>query len=315
MPTPPVLRRRNHFRDSRSPVSIYRLKEQPPMGTHRHEFVEIVVVLSGWGIHETGNVRHEIRGGDVLVINGRRSHAYEQTKALSLINVLMRESILEVAAKKLGALPGYHPLFTFEFTRWKKKEFSEKLRLNSGDLKKVCGWIDSIEAEVAEGTEGGDFLASLWLYQLMALLARCYGKNTALSPDLDMRLGRVLERMDREPFSLLTLKEMAGEAGMSERSFLRYFREATDFSPADYMIRNRIERAAEILLREKSVSVTTVAFRCGFNDSNYFSRQFRRVKGKTPREYRLGVGAGPAASPQGRREGNILQSRRRKYST
>ena len=59
------------------------------------------------------------------------------------------------------------------------------------------------------------------------------------------------------------------------------------FSPTDYLIRSRIRRAEAILLGEgKTISITDVADRCGFNDSNYFSRQFRRVVGQSPRDYR-----------------------------
>jgi AraC-like DNA-binding protein len=72
---------------------------------------------------------------------------------------------------------------------------------------------------------------------------------------------------------------------MSECTFLRKFREATGFSPTDYLLRSRIRRAEELLARRK-LSITEVAARCGFEDSNYFSRQFRRVTGVSPRAHR-----------------------------
>jgi AraC-like DNA-binding protein len=282
-----LLRSGSFFPDRQAPISISRQRNQEPMRAHRHEFVEIVLILSGTGIHQTGESRHRIRTGDVMVIHGKRSHAYEKPDALSLVNVLIQPQVLQDAAKKMGGLSGYHPLFTFEFARWRSKDFPGRLHLNPSDFKKAVGWVESIEQEIAHGDESGYVLAQAWLVLLIGLLARSYGKDAAVSPYLDMRLGRVLSKIDTDASQTFHLKDLAAEAGMSERSFLRYFRKATGFSPADYMIRKRVERAEELLFREgEKTSVTEIAFRCGFNDSNYFSRQFRRVTGKTPRSCR-----------------------------
>ena len=282
-----LLRSGSHFPDPGAPVSIVRQRPQAPIRAHRHEFVEIVLILSGSGKHKTGIIRHDIRAGDVLVIHGGRSHAYEDTKSLHLVNVLVRRPVLDDAASRLGGLSGYHPLFTFEFARWRLGDFRGHLRLNPSDLKKASAWVDAIEEEVRHGTESAYFLAQSWLMLLLGLLARNYGKDQAVSPCLDMRMGRVLSEIDRDPTGRFPLEELAARASMSPRSFLRYFKTATGFSPADYVIRSRIRRAEEMLVRDdEKLQVTEVAFRCGFNDSNYFSRQFRRVTGKSPRSYR-----------------------------
>ncbi len=82
---------------------------------------------------------------------------------------------------------------------------------------------------------------------------------------------------------------------MSERTFLRRFREATGFAPIDYVIRARIRRAADLLADlNAGLSITEIAFRCGFQDSNYFSRQFRRYIGTNPRNYRRHPRARPS---------------------
>lgn len=62
-----------------------------------------------------------------------------------------------------------------------------------------------------------------------------------------------------------------------------------------YLQHYRIERA-KTMLASQSLSVTEVAFRCGFNDSNYFSTVFRRFTSVTPTEYRNGIAAQDAGS-------------------
>ena len=71
---------------------------------------------------------------------------------------------------------------------------------------------------------------------------------------------------------------------MSESSLLRTFRRVMGTSPLDHDIRVRIGKAME-LLQHEDVRVTEAAFQCGFRDSNYFARQFRKVTGRTPRQF------------------------------
>jgi AraC-like DNA-binding protein len=72
--------------------------------------------------------------------------------------------------------------------------------------------------------------------------------------------------------------------GMSDRNFYRFFSRVKNESPLAYLQRLRIHKGAKIL-QAKDVSVTEAAFACGFNDSSYFARQFRRVLGVSPRQF------------------------------
>jgi len=148
-------------------------------------------------------------------------------------------------------------------------------------------WVDALEKETQRPREGGHLLAHSWLLLIIGLLSRRHGRDAGDSAVLPMRLGRVLSRMELFSAQSLRLPELARKAAMSERTFLRKFREATGFSPMDYLLRSRIRRAAELLTYDKSrLSVSEIASRCGFEDSNYFSRQFRKLMGVSPRGYR-----------------------------
>ena len=287
MPRVPQLRRKNFFPDAQSQVAVHREPVQKMTGPHRHDFIEIVIVLSGQGVHVTEGARHQVQGGDVLVINSSRSHAYENTRSLNIVNILIREDVFHETEKQLGSLPGYHALFTLEPVRWKQREFTSHLRLKTDDLKLIVGWVDSLEEETRKKSEGGLLLARSWIILIIGLLARRYGKNSAHAPLLEMRLGRVLSWIEQHACEKLSMADLTREAAMSERTFLRRFREATGSAPIDYVIRARIRRATELLAGQSAgLSITEIAFRCGFQDSNYFSRQFRRFVGTSPRSYR-----------------------------
>lgn len=57
-------------------------------------------------------------------------------------------------------------------------------------------------------------------------------------------------------------------------------------SPIGYLLKLRLHKAAA-MLSISDLSIAAVAFRCGFEDSNYFSRQFRREFDQSPSRFRL----------------------------
>ena len=84
----------------------------------------------------------------------------------------------------------------------------------------------------------------------------------------------------------LTLIEMAQSVELSPAHFSRMFRKSTGETPHQFVLRQRIERAKE-LLRAPQARVLDVAVACGFKTQQHFARAFRHVSGISPREYRL----------------------------
>ena len=83
----------------------------------------------------------------------------------------------------------------------------------------------------------------------------------------------------------LSLSVLAGQAGMSERSFSRHYAEATGQTPARAIERLRVD-AARRLLSESRLPVKRIAQRCGFGSEEALRRSFLRLLAVTPQDYR-----------------------------
>ncbi len=88
----------------------------------------------------------------------------------------------------------------------------------------------------------------------------------------------------------MPLPVLAGQAGMSERSFSRHYAEATGVTPAHAVEQLRVE-AARRLLSESRLPVKRIARRCGFGSEETMRRSFLRVLAATPQDYRARFGA------------------------
>jgi AraC family transcriptional regulator len=78
---------------------------------------------------------------------------------------------------------------------------------------------------------------------------------------------------------------MSQSVGLSTAHFSQMFRQSTGESPHQFVLRNRIERAKE-MLQAAEMRVLDVAVACGFKTQQHFERVFRRVCGVSPTQYR-----------------------------
>jgi AraC family transcriptional regulator len=81
---------------------------------------------------------------------------------------------------------------------------------------------------------------------------------------------------------------MAEAVDLSPAHFSRMFHKSTGETPHQFVLRNRIEHAKE-MLREAEARVLDVAIACGFKTQQHFARVFRRICGASPTEYRYEV--------------------------
>jgi AraC-like DNA-binding protein len=112
--------------------------------------------------------------------------------------------------------------------------------------------------------------------------------------DLNRRLLRARDAMDRGYAEPLDVRAVAAVAHISEAHFSRSFRSIFGETPHRYLQRRRVERSM-FLLRETDRNVTDISMDVGFNSLGTFSRTFRDIVGETPSGYR--DGHGPMVAP------------------
>jgi AraC-like DNA-binding protein len=112
--------------------------------------------------------------------------------------------------------------------------------------------------------------------------------------DLNRRLLRARDAMDRAYAEPLDVPAVAAIAHVSEAHFIRTFRAVFGETPHRYLQRRRVERAM-FLLRETGRSVTDVCLDVGFTSLGTFSRTFREIVGESPTAYR--AANGPIVAP------------------
>ncbi|WP_211748676.1 AraC family transcriptional regulator [Paenibacillus sp. Marseille-Q4541] len=104
---------------------------------------------------------------------------------------------------------------------------------------------------------------------------------------LDHRIRKLLEQLDQDLIHgrLQPLEAYYTELRISRGYFFELFKKATGLPPTQYINQFRINRARDDL-RNSDISVTDIAEKHGFSSVHYFSKLFRQLNGKSPREFR-----------------------------
>ena len=99
------------------------------------------------------------------------------------------------------------------------------------------------------------------------------------------QMRRVLELVEDRLSDDITLDDLAGAAGLSRFHFVRAFKTAMGAPPHRWLVRQRIERAKELLLN-RTATIIEVAALVGFESQSHFGQVFLSHVGVTPREWR-----------------------------
>lgn len=102
---------------------------------------------------------------------------------------------------------------------------------------------------------------------------------------IDAAFAETIDYIHDHLDATLRTEMLANRAGLSTAQFERRMKKIFLLTPAQYLIKTRIEHAAR-LLAGSDLAIASIALTCGFADQSSLSRQFRQLIGFTPRQYR-----------------------------
>lgn len=262
------------------PAGYYHITKSHPqyaMPYHWHEELELIRIESGEFEVTVNETAIPAKAGDVILVNSGFLHGgtprdcvyeclvfpvsllFSQTHASHFLNQLDSQDLILDTYYPAGQAPLITELAEHLFTLLRQSETGNELQ---------CLGI---------------------LYQFMGILQTAGRYHPSEKSDISSHkniylLKNVLNYIEAHYAEKIELSTLARIAGMSPKYFCRFFSEMTGHTPIDYVNYYRIERACYLLVNTED-SITGVAMRCGFGDISYFTRIFKKYKGKPPRQY------------------------------
>jgi AraC-like DNA-binding protein len=280
-----TLHAENRLQTDHFPIVVDRPNRREEPGLTKRRSSEIVVVVAGHALCESGGAFWPITAGDVFVVGPYDSRAYEESKDLRLINIFFSLEKLHMKLFDLSGLPGYQALFTFESAGTSNHRPTRTLHLSMKELSIVINYAEMLAHELETRSPGFAFMAYTWFMQLVGYLSRVYCRLQRPNRLASLSVANAMNYLETHFDEPVSLDELSRLTHMSKRSFLRAFQAATGHTPIAFLTNRRLARAAEMLRRQEE-NVTSVALKVGYNDSNYFARRFHAMFGVPPSKYR-----------------------------
>ncbi|UYU33758.1 HTH-type transcriptional activator RhaS [Siccibacter colletis] len=270
-----VLHGIDFFPSGRTSLAIEPRLPQSAFPEHHHDFHEIVIVEHGTGIHVFNGQPYTLSGGSVCFVRDHDRHLYEHTDNLCLTNVLYR------APDAFSFLSGLDKLLPQEHDG----HYPSHWRVNQSVLQQVRVLIEQMDALPQGDDPHAVANREIVFMQLLVLLRKSSLAEGAA--DNDARLNQLIAWLEDHYADEVCWEAIADRFSLSLRTLHRQLKQQTGLSPQRYLNRLRLIKARH-LLRHSDESVTDIAYRCGFGDSNHFSTLFKREFCWSPRDVRQG---------------------------
>lgn len=249
---------------------------------HWHEEIEIVYIESGQLKVRIPSNSFLLEKGDVLVINSNILHYAAAVIECKLHSLVFSPALIIGNEDSVFAKKYMQPLLTCS-------SFSHYF-IKAGNHENVADWFGHAFEALAQDCYGYEFvvrenLSRICLFLCGELSPQTETQNVPLSPD-NLRIRKMLAYIHQNFADDISLSQISGAAGSSERESLRCFKKTIQFSPIQYLLKYRIMQGAEMLLGNPAESISEIAASCGFDSPSNFTKTFKRFYNCTPREYR-----------------------------
>jgi AraC family L-rhamnose operon regulatory protein RhaS len=159
---------------------------------------------------------------------------------------------------------------------------------------KIKDCFQEISHAVDAGVEGSSASKiRLLVNELLILLLELFDSDTIVLnealTDSSRSVQLFLHELEKKLTEEWTIEKMAASAGVGLTRFTYHCKRLTNLTPMRYLTMKRLEMAKKILVEKEKLTVSQVAYSCGFSSSQYFSTVFKRHEKCSPKDYRCKV--------------------------
>ena len=272
--------RQNMFPEEFNPTFLFAWKGRRPgerEEPHVHDYMKLVIVLSGHGRYRVEGRVYDLAEGDVLIVNpGVRHHAIpEEEGAASCVEFYIGAIDFHVQDLPNNCLP---------------TPADSCVLHTEGDLRqrleRICA---AMEAENAVYRRGRYYMMKSYLVQVMLLIIREQYEAEELrqgfafeSASRKYVVEQIMNYFEEHYSEKISLDQIAENMYLSPYYISKIFKSETGEAPIRHLIDIRLSRAKELLENGWGGSIKEVAATVGYDDAYHFSKLFKKKYGFSP---------------------------------
>ncbi|MDD5859884.1 MAG: AraC family transcriptional regulator [Eubacteriales bacterium] len=244
---------------------------------HIHMDFELLAILDGAVTVETAVTQDTMHAGDICVLNPLQSHEFYTKSPALILSLQVPSSFFMPGCPEIENLEFAKPFLTAnenpalceDLTRQMKDIASAHFRQDPWYSLHCTAMLNTLFLTLLEHVD----------YRILA------EKEHRQNQIRGNRIRRILEYIGEHSGERLLLRSIAEQEGLSLYYLSHLFREYMGMSFQEYLSIIRCDQARN-LLTATEMPLLDISVSCGFSDPKYFTAQFRRRYGCTPKQYR-----------------------------
>jgi AraC family L-rhamnose operon regulatory protein RhaS len=257
---------------------------------HCNEGIEIGYVAAGRLPFSMGDKDYQVEPGHLTITRPWQRHRVGQPHVPASHYSWL---ILDVGMRRPNQTWQWPPWLLYSKTAL--KWLTDRLRQNEQPIWRANRQIGHCFEQLDSAVEHGGSAANharlkIHINELIILLAEMFeSRQPALDqslPSSERTVRLFLESLGHRLDEPWTLDSMAAACGLGRTHFSCYCKKLCNVSPVEHLTRLRLQAATLLLTRHAAMSITEIAFRCGFQSSQYFAKVFRGRSGHSPSDHR-----------------------------
>lgn len=270
------LKEASHHGTPDFPIQVYH-----PTGLfayyHWHEECEFIYITSGSACIRIGVENFDIKEGQCVYIRPNTLHSItpEDTSTFDFYAVVFHPSLI------LSEIDICNHYLSTKYT------INHRF-IPSGNEQTVINHINSICKDFETKAFAYELKIKAKLYSIFSHIFEFgfYSTDEVLKNKKAVdKLEKVIKYINLNYQKNITIDELAHISGYSISHFSHFFKEITGKTPIEYINRQRILNACE-LLKQTDLSILEISFDCGFEHVGYFIKTFKRFTTYTPYKYK-----------------------------
>ena len=259
--------------------------------THKHEFVEIVYILSGSAIHTVGEKQYQVDCGDVTVINAGIPHKFtsvgDSGENFVTYDLMFSPEFFEASAIGMGDFESLKNSYLFYSLFPLEASSQPDMHVSGGRFSDYGEIFSRIYQEYQRKEKGYIQLIRAYIISLIIKFFRDVERSDSihLSSGKLKTVYSAIAYMQENYNTKLSVDDIASRAFLAPDYFRKIFKKVTGQSVSAYMQKLRVDEACR-LLSTTDIPIKDICFAVGYNDVTTFYQSFRKITGKTPNKYR-----------------------------
>lgn len=258
---------------------------------HKHEFIEIVYVISGKATHVVNQCKYDVKAGDLVIVNCGDAHTFivdeESEDKFLTYDLLFTTDFFNVSmlmGNNFEALASSYLFYSLFPEDVYMKNDLNLIRFSSSEFLDI---LNKIYLEFNQQQKGYINIIRSSIIELITKIFRCIDShpNKPITNTQKCLVDNAIEYLTTNYRAHINIDELAGNLFLSKNYFRQLFKNITGQSVTNFIQSTRVKEACSLLVTT-DMSINEIMTSCGFNDSKFFYKTFKKYVGMTPSEYR-----------------------------